>query len=88
MEAGSVVFAKTVKQRAKDFHFVQTAKRGRELIAVVIGSYDIKKPLPTMEETVALMGSIGYFPGDLLVDVFGEEGFQKMAKEFKKRYDK
>lgn len=88
MRPGDVIFVKKASTRGDGCSFGYSMKRGKETIALAIGTYDIKQELPSNDILVALLGEIGYFSGDFIVEVFGEKGFEKFSKAYREKYGK
>lgn len=88
IKPGSIVFSKKVRERGEKFAVEYVSEKEREIISVVIGTLNLKGKLPTKSQCIQLMGEIGYFPGDLIVKVFGQKGWEKFVRAFKKEYGK
>lgn len=89
MKPGMPIFSRTIRQRGKDGAILEAkTHKGIEVISIVVGAYKTKDPLPTRDDLVELVGQIGFYPGDLLRDVFGDKGLKKLQDAFKKKYFK
>jgi hypothetical protein len=83
---GQVVFVKSFGVRSERVRFNYKTKRSCEEICILLGTWKEKDPLPTPNQLTSLLGEIGYFPGDLITQVFGEKGFKKMEEAYRKKY--
>lgn len=85
---GSILLTNGGTITGADVRYQFKTKRGAKIISVVIGMLKEHDSPPNEEVCVLLLGEVGFFPGDLITEVFGEKGWSKFTKAFEEKYDK
>ena len=83
---GQILFVKSFGVRADRVRFNYKTRSKCEEICVLLGTWKEGEPLPTQNQLISMLGEIGYFTGDLITEVFGEKGFQKLGQAHRKKY--